>query len=290
MKKKPRSCAAFTLVEMLVVIMIIAFLTAAVVTGLRAAQRQARAAQCQARLRNLHQACINYFSDTGGYPYAGSYEYRNPHNGNYVERRGWVVWIRKDGKAREDFDPWDDDPTKSHAKEYLHVGWGGQMAERSVREGAVYVYSSKDMSTYFCKNFKDNDSDVRRSYAMNNWFGSRRNELSRPRKLLDFSSEGYEPSRMGYIIELNDCDDLGDGFHGEEPVGTAASKKRKSLPADSVWDHDAPIIGDVEHYGLHHPKAGGLFGHVVFVDGHVESLAGGTDFDTKNKDLGTAKH
>ena len=289
MKNHLKLRSAFTLVEMLVVIAIMSLLVTALVSALKSAQRQARAALCQAHLKNLHQACMNYLADTGSYPYAGSYERRNPHTLDYEERKGWVAWVRADKKMVGDlpFNPWAVEPEKTHAEDYLHAGYRGDEADRSIKEGSIFKYTSRDMSTFLCKSFS-NEKDLRRSYAMNAWFGSRRNELWRARKLLDFQSSNREPSRMGYIAELL-VTKSGTAKNIGEVAGTDLSK-RKAIEGDSVWETD-----DDELYGCYHRKAGIMHGHVLFVDGHIESLTAlpnehGDDYATQNTKLGNATH
>jgi len=290
MKQHHERRNAFTLIEMLTVIVIIALLAAALISGLKTAQRHANSALCQARMKNLHQACMNYLSDTGYYPYAGSYEYHEPAYMTYSERKGWVAWIRADGKtdsAGNPKNPWAEDNKKSHAEDYLHVGWNGEYAARAVKEGSIFKYVSRDMSAYFCKQFNGGKGDVRRSYAMNSWFGSRRYEREYGRRLIDFQNENREPSRMGYFIELYDSTKTGEhkGEQGGKDVG-----KRKAIADDSVWEY-----ADDERYGLYHRKTGKMHGHVIFVDGHIESLTDqanpqGDDYQTQNKNLGNAQH
>jgi prepilin-type N-terminal cleavage/methylation domain-containing protein len=273
--------SAFTLIEMLTVTAIIAMLATALVSGLKSAQRQAHTALCQARMKNLHQACMNYLSDTGYYPYAGSYEWLDRSYQTYQERKGWVTWIRKDGK---DTNPWAENNKVAHAKEYLYVGWDGENALRSGKEGSIFKYASRDTSAYFCKEFNEGKGDVRRSYAMNDWFGSRRNKLWRPRQLRNFQNDGIEPSRMGYIIELQST---------ETGVTQGDYDNSKPIAYDSVWEPDPNM--KKERYGIWHRKSGDLHGHVIFVDGHIESLTAttnpqGDDYQTQNTKIRTGKH
>ena len=290
MKHHHERRSAFTLIEMLTVIVIVALLATALVTGMKSAQRQAHAALCQARMKNLHQACMNYLTDNNHYPYAGSHEYFEPTDQTYHNHVGWVAWVREDNKDEKN--PWAEDNKESHAEDYLHVGWDGEKALRSIRLGSIFKYASRDTSSYFCRQFDGGKKTVRRTYAMNNWFGSRRNQLTKGKEPLDFPNNRrnnkpapIEPSRMGYIIELNTKET---GEHQGEAAD--APGKRDPLPYDSVWEY-----GSDELYGLYHRKVYDMHGHVIFVDGHIESLtdktdAQGNDYKTRNIKLGEATY
>jgi prepilin-type N-terminal cleavage/methylation domain-containing protein len=312
MNKQPKSRSAFTLIEMLVVIVIMSLLAMAIVSALKSAQRQAQAAHCQARMKNLHQACMNYLADHSSYPYAGSsegMEYKKVAGRKipvYYEHKGWVAWVRVDGAmdgADKPFNPWAKDNTIPHAAEYLHAGmfdnrvfksFKDEIASRSIREGSIFKYANLDTSAYVCdtaaKSFKRRYTKVvvRRTYAMNKWFCSRRGESAK--KLLSFSER--EPSRMAYIIEIQQ---VPDDVYGKEHSGT----KKTPIPDDSAWEYDdkdnKTDDADDERYGLFHRKDGKMHGHVIFVDGHIESMTDQPDkqrddYATQNKKLGIADH
>ncbi len=65
---KPRGGGAFTLVELLVVVSIIALLIGILVPTLRKAQNQARVVACQANLSGVNKALIVYFLDYDSIP------------------------------------------------------------------------------------------------------------------------------------------------------------------------------------------------------------------------------
>ena len=123
MKTKATSRSAFTLVEMLVVIVIISLVAMALSSAVRGAQRTANAAKCQANLRNLHTAVLSYFADKQSYPRASSYEKMSRFKGDkhFSEYSGWISWVPKDGgKRRNDSGqtPWDKKNDTSHAEKF----------------------------------------------------------------------------------------------------------------------------------------------------------------------------
>ncbi len=150
MKTKTTSKAAFTLVEMLVVIVIIALVATAMSSAIWGAQRTARAAKCQANLKNLHIAVVAYLADRRElwglekdferltsnehhsgftYPRASSYECKHKEwsekEGSAVdlfyECHGWVSWIKPSGERLDSNGktPWlVDNHKNTHAEKY----------------------------------------------------------------------------------------------------------------------------------------------------------------------------
>ncbi|MDD5708043.1 MAG: prepilin-type N-terminal cleavage/methylation domain-containing protein [Kiritimatiellae bacterium] len=285
--------AGFTLLELLVVIAIIATVAAALVPAINSIQHTADATRCQAHMKNLHQACMNHLADTGKYPFAGSYEYFNARTLLFSHQRGWVAWVRRDLST--------DDPYKgggtvdSQASQFMHSGWSGKYADRSIRDGAIFKYTGSDMSTYLCPRFermtKSIAANPRRSYAMNFWFGSRRTEAMpegdlkdfRKRDLRSFQDYEREPSRMGMFVELQQPVKPPVDHAGEEAfVGSRAD----TFVDDATWDY----YEGRETYGAsYHRRSGSYYGHVIFVDGHVEFLKMNDDVANKNVLIGSAK-
>ena len=89
-KKNNRCLGAFTLVELLVVISIIALLVAILLPALNKAREQAKLISCMSNVRQVGLACITYAADNEGwYPEnPGQTGYASPHwwrNGNGID-------------------------------------------------------------------------------------------------------------------------------------------------------------------------------------------------------------
>ena len=65
--KRPRAASAFTLVELLVVVGIIALIIGILLPALAKARQSATTAQCLSNLRNMEMAQLNYVAENNGY-------------------------------------------------------------------------------------------------------------------------------------------------------------------------------------------------------------------------------
>lgn len=154
---------------------------------------------------------------------------------------------------------------------------------RSIDEGALFVYADKSFSIYCCDEFKNRyGKQCMRSYAMNILFGAPRKDPRDTSKSLRLSTLQYDSpgfaNRLALFVELgnagqkssskdNHIKDLGTLVGGAAGVAGSASTPDTAYGDDSAWDWDKN-----HQIGLMHYKSGKLYGHVLFADGHLESL------------------
>lgn len=300
---------AFTLVEMLVVIAIISMVAMASVTSIKSAQRQARSAKCQANMHALYNAAAAYHADKGTWPAAGAYEVYDSRSDTYYQFRGWVNWVLSSGRSRPGDSGnlyragktanKDGGQDASRASRYYYVGTGATGSDapgsgkindsrvyRSIDEGSIFRYTDKNFSAYCCDEFKSRyGKQAMRSYAMNQIFGSRRY----PRNPLWKETPSDNADRLAMFVELGRGDMKGKTGKITSELGsnvasgkTGSAGGSKNIPSntfsdDSVWDWDTKSGsgsdgGSGENIGILHKKSGTVYGHVVFADGHLESL------------------
>jgi prepilin-type N-terminal cleavage/methylation domain-containing protein/prepilin-type processing-associated H-X9-DG protein len=262
----------FTLVEMLVVIAIIAILAVALMPQLTKAREQGYSSRCKVNLRNLAQGALNFSVDqSGALPFAGGYEVED-RIGWFHERQGWVTWIPRAGATPS----WpNEDPQSADMEQPI---WYGPKATTAITNGTLWEFVSQDARSYICPKFKKKticgQNDARRSYTMNRFFGFRDNARWYHQTMINL---GRDSSRLLLFSEM--CPQR--NYFGR-PVNTQISvvsaRDTSDVNAgDSVMDPIGSGSGttDVKPYesiGYMHPMNGEYYGHVVFVDGHVEAF------------------
>lgn len=169
-----RNLPAFTLIEMLMVILIIAILVALILPAVINSRDKARDVQCRNNLKNLHQAAMNHLYAYNYLPASRSWEFFFSETGvepsTWFQNFGWCGWrdwvarnasqtSRRPGKP----DPWwgrearfcitniytkDSDPlTLDHAQ----VDKRGDFA---VMGNVLWEFVGKNEKAYMCPKFK----------------------------------------------------------------------------------------------------------------------------------------
>ncbi len=152
---------AFTLIEMLVVVAIIAILAAMLIPAISRAKEGGRAVRCASNLRQLQIATMNYATDRGGLPPAFStwqQGYNDDGSSYWVHSAGWVAWWDyTDGQTNSS------QPAGSYA-------WSGTNGAASISNGCLFPYL-KEKDVYLCPTFALRTvcgvTDARRCYALN---------------------------------------------------------------------------------------------------------------------------
>ena len=110
--------------------------------------------------------------------------------------------------------------------------------------------------------------DARRSYVMNQWFGSRRCIRHEPRRLNNLG--GKQASRLLLFTEMTPDQAKSGGADNPGEDGSTGNQSG-NLPQDSALDVNGSDVKEV--YGAIHRKSGKLYAHAIFLDGHIESLS-----------------
>ena len=297
----------FTLVEMLVVIVIISLLAMASVKMIGTARTAGHASRCQGNLKALWQGAMNCASETdsGDLPYAGSYDFYWQRTQTHHCRNGWVCWVpngspdpkyyklpadKADRIAcirQESGSVKGKEKTESHSLYYPVVGGAAnaandEQAENSIRYSYFFDHVYQDMSIYCCPTYRSVVSGAKRSYVMNEWFGSRRNPIWEPRHLHRLS-DSVQASRILLFTEMpftsgSKTGERGGGTPYRWNEGSNRGEnhgevdKDNGLAQDSCFDCYIDKQKPRELYGAIHRKNGKDWAHAIFLDGHVESL------------------
>lgn len=150
---------AFTLIEMLVVIGVIAALVLMLMPAFNRSREQARVVRCVSNLKNLHMAVTGRAADDGLLPASGSYWWQAS-AGGWWHGRGWVAWATWTGAPS-------DGPQATKPADGTYA-WRGANGTACITNGSIYGYlRSKDV--FLCPTHYQNTKlkDAVRSYSMN---------------------------------------------------------------------------------------------------------------------------
>ena len=258
---------AFTLIELIVVVGILAILIGTLVAALSGGTDSARAARCLTNMKTLATACNSYAMAHSSYPLAGSVEMRSIDRSasttgeirhHYYESKGWLSWSSigaYEGKAT------------SHM---ANGGWftSAYNQDLTVRQyaltnGAIWRYVSESSDVFVCPEHRRSmrTRNPLWSYVMNERFGYDTSQGAME-KLFD-PHIGYgklsRPDRVLMFAELQFLQN--DRFDVNTNEGPGIEND-----CTLQYKHDE-IIGFNHSAG----KAG-LCAHVAFADGHAEKI------------------
>ena len=268
-----RACArtaAFTLLELLIVIGIIAVLAAVLISQFGGATESARAAECLAHMRTLANSVQNYCMANNYYPCAGEVEYMTD-DMRYRRHKGYIgrysasgdPYARRNGAASHQ----SLQTVSTYCKDDLQ-------SKYCVTNGALWTYGSHNLDEYVCPSHKRatwaaNMSGPAWSYVMNPYFGydySNGSETTglpnpdikyghcqRPDKRLLFAELQWVEGATGIAPPLEESPDT---------------------KVDGVLQYDrSDWSGTKEAIGFNHKAGTRYVAHVCFADGHTEKLA-----------------
>ena len=262
---------AFTLVELLVVIGIIAILVGSLSISLGSGRESARAAKCLANMKNLATAVHSAAMSSGWYPRASSseYVYMNDSNLNdvhasYGEYRGWISWY-SDGAYRGDVR----NPVASGSWFTSAYDQRREAREYCITNGALFAAIGRSREAFVCPQHvrKFNKTPPAWSYVMNAFFGfdsslgsksfggthhQKYTELSKADRRLLFAELPF----AGYVPGENVDPDSATGPNNDCTLHYDGSKGE---------------LGK-EYIGFNHARGKHVYAHVAFADGHTEKI------------------
>lgn len=249
---------AFTIIELLVVIGIIATLVGVLSVTFGRGTESARNAKCLTNLKNLANAVNSYVMETSRYPNAGSVEWSKMklENGTAVQRfdeyKGWISWDSRQAYASK--------PT-AHCSS---AGWfasayndNQDTREYCITNGAIFKHVAKNRNVYVCPVHKNKRPNAAWSYVMNGWFRYDNTQGSgwKPENYFRWRDSAGRGDRRLLFAELP--------WEGEDAVFDSGA----GIACDPTLQYS-----DKEHIGFNHKDGKDYLAHVVFVDGHVEKL------------------
>ena len=275
---------AFSLVELLVVIGIIAVLAGVLLATFGGSSESARAAQCLSNMKNLANACQTYGMNTGRYPNAGSVEImkmddsqgRNRVRAAYKERPGWISWDSA-GKY-----------TQEGGVSYSHSANAPiglycadlKQSTHALTNGCLWKYVAGNRSTYVCPKhaLKMREYKVNWSYLMNSNFGWDTSNGSR-----SYSENGGGHTVYGSLANADKMLLFAEvpfmGYSSWQPEGTGGSTETDAILQFTASERESgdkganqSSAGGNETIGANHLIGKNLYAHVAFADGHCEKL------------------
>ena len=270
---------AFTLIELLIVIGIIAILAGVLLGNYSGIIARVRSAKCETNLRNLAQA-VGSYAVCGRYPYAESAQYIKSTGGTdnggveILEFKGWVSSDTR-GVSYPIAGNSPASPTK-----ISYANSDDRTVTYAITNGAIWEAVGMNRDSYLCPIHVEQcrREGVRQpgwSYQMNAYFGYDGGELLTPYSYIETASL----TRADRILLFAEIPALNSATSKE------AKKAHVQLPEPNLTggDGDEQMCGCL-HYkslsgggkcsiGFNHARGRDIVGHVAFADGHVETLS-----------------
>lgn len=260
---------AFTIVELLVVIGIIALLMGVLVISMSSGTDSARAAKCLTNMRNLSTAFNSYAMNHSIYPLAGSIEVfdfdesqgvKNARE-SYYEQKGWISWYSQQAYKNK--------PTSHVSSSAWFTSAYEQdfdTREYCLTNGALWKYVSGNREVYVCpihNRAMPKDSKPAWSYVMNSVFGFDDSKGTDAKSPIWFEYGTLDRADRTLLFAELQWEKLDSG---SMPNTSASSGFENDCTLQYEEDMGKECIG------FNHKDGRDLIAHVIFADGHVEKL------------------
>ena len=276
---------AFTLIELLIVIGIIAILAGVLLANYSGVTNRVQAAKCQTNLRNLAQA-VGSYAVCGRYPFAGTAQYIRTTGGTDnggVEILEFKGWLSADTRGVR-FPITGNSPASLTPISYANGDY--DTINYAITNGAIWEAVGMNKECYLCPVHvaecrKQGVSQPGWSYQMNAYFGCDTGDLLTP----DSGIESGSITRADRILLFAEIPAL-------DPNSKDVRKAHAQLPNPNLTggsgdpamcgclvskttasDHPGANGGGGNvSIGFNHVRGKDIVGHVAFADGHVEAL------------------
>lgn len=257
--------AAFTLVELLVVIGIIAILSGILLSVTSGGAESARAAKCLSNLRSLAQAVNSVAMDTGWYPAAGSYQTMGVDKGKlvYEEVRGWISWLSNNGDPFGHLEGNAKPTSPVSVKIATYTDTVEEDRLYAITNGSVWKAVGQNSDLYRCPTLLKKYPKINFCYAMNAKFGY---DYSKGSKGVKGGIKYGTLSRADRTLLLAEVDtSKTDEYSKDGTIQFKATVNGNEYGKN--WSGQGEAIGF-----LHKGNKGRMCAHVAFADGHTEKL------------------